>query len=227
MLLSALFLMGADMKKIPTWYYQIKDLNLQKKKFFDILRPLVKEENRKILRQRAFVEEFFKEYRENPIMNDEKLEKLAYIAKKYRIKKFYDKEEYLKKIDTIPLSLVLAQAALESGWGKSRFAKEANNLFGEWTWGKKGLVPKHRESGKKHKIKIFNSLNQSIASYMLNLNRHPAYREFRIARAMAKKAQRKFGGIEAAMTMKRYSQIGNRYTKLVASIIKKNRLHLN
>ena len=223
--LLALFAGAAD--RLPGWYYAIKDIKAQKEKFFEILKPLVEKENQKIAQERAFVKRFFEEYANNPLVDDALLEKLALLAKKYRIKNLYSKKEYLKKIDTVPTSLVLAQAALESGWGKSRFAKEANNLFGEWTYGKKGLVPKNRAPGKKHKIKIFDTIEDSIASYMLNLNRHGAYREFREARYLAKRANRKFDGLQAAMTMQRYSQLGKRYNYLVSSIIRKNKLHID
>jgi len=222
------FSMAAQYTKLPRWYYEIKDVKLQKEQFFSILRPLVEEENAKIKKERAFVKRFFEIYRTTPLIADDRMiVRLGQIAKKYRIKNFYDEKEYLMKIDTIPVSLVLAQAALESGWGKSRFARMASNLFGEWTWGKQGIVPKERAPGKKHKIKIFKSLSDSIASYMLNLNRHRAYQEFRLARYMARKAGRKFSGLEAAMTMKRYSEIGHKYTRLVSSIIKKNALHFD
>ncbi len=219
------FLHAADYTKIPSWYYQIKDVREQKQAFFNILRPLVEKENQKILQERKFVKKFFETLKSNPIADNNRLAKLAALAKRYRIKDIYNEKEYLRKIDTIPVSLVLAQAALESGWGKSRFARIANNIFGEWTWGKRGIVPKRRAPGKTHKIKIFNSLRDSIASYMLNLNRHRAYREFRLARAMARAKGRELSGLEAAMTMQRYSEIGRRYTRLVSSIIRKNRLH--
>lgn len=224
-ILSLLVLLVYGGEKIPSWYYSIHDATIQKETFFRILHPLVEKENQKILQERAFVEKFFKNFEQNPLIDGRDLAKLAQIAKKYRIKALYDKEEYLKKIDTIPVSLVLAQAALESGWGKSRFAKIANNLFGEWTYGKKGIIPKNRAPGKRHKIRIFDSIQDSIASYMLNLNRHPAYREFRLARLLAREAGRKFDGLQAAMTMQRYSELGRRYNYLVSSIIRKNRLH--
>ena len=226
-LLFSLSINATELKSIPSWYYKIKNIQKQKEKFFEILRPLVKEENIKIKKEREFVENFFDEYYKTPITDAKKLQKIVKIAKKYRIKNIFNKKEYLIKIDTIPQSLVLAQAALESGWGKSRFAKEANNLFGEWTFGKNGLIPQNREEGKNHKIRIFKSINDSIASYMLNLNRHRAYKEFRIARYKAKIGGKPFNGLKAAMTMQRYSQIGKKYNRLVSSIIRKNRLHLN
>ncbi|MRI82834.1 MAG: mannosyl-glycoprotein endo-beta-N-acetylglucosamidase [Nitratiruptor sp.] len=227
LLLVATLVQASEYRTIPQWYYKIKSIKLQKRAFFDILRPLVERENAKILEERRFVQAFFEKLATQPFPEAKELQRLGAIAKKYRIKNLYDLEEYRVKIDTIPLSLVLAQAALESGWGKSRFAREANNLFGEWTWGKKGLVPKHRSPGKRHKIKIFDSIQDSIASYMLNLNRHRAYREFRAARYMARKKGRPFSGLEAAMTMQRYSEIGRRYTRLVSRIIRTNRLHLD
>ncbi len=220
-------LWAAELKSFPKWYYEIKDISEQKSRFFEILRPLVKEANENILKERKFVISFFEDYYKEGVADAEKLKKLVKLAKKYRISSIFDKNAYLKKIDTIPESLVLAQAALESGWGKSRFAKEANNLFGEWTFGKRGLIPKNREEGKKHKIRIFDSINDSIASYMLNLNRHLAYKEFRQARFLARKKGERFSGLKAAMTMQRYSQIGHRYNSLVTSIIKKNDLHKN
>ena len=221
-LLLTIFAVGGG---IPKSYYQIKDAHLQKQRFFEILKPLVVDENKKILLERAFVIAFFAQYRQNRNVNDILLQKLKKLAKKYRIKDLFDEKAYLKKIDTIPVSLVLAQAALESGWGKSRFAKEANNLFGEWTYGKRGLVPKHRDPGQKHKIKIFDSIRDSIASYMLNLNRNPAYKAFRQLRFVARMQKRAFTGMEAAMTMDHYSGIGKQYNHLVQSIIKRHKLH--
>ncbi len=217
------FSFGSD--KLPSWYYSIKNIKLQKEKFFELLTPLIEKENKKIEVERKFIKHFFKEYKHNPILPQNMLDKLLEIAQKYRIKHLYNEEEYLKKVDTIPTSLVLAQAAIESGWGKSRFAREANNFFGEWTYGKKGLIPKRRSKGKKHKIKIFDSIQESIASYMLNLNRHRAYRKFRMARFLAKQRGKKFNGLQAAMTMGKYSGIGKRYNYLVSSIIKRNALH--
>lgn len=218
-------LLSDEIKNIPKWYYNIKDINTQKSKFFEILKPLIKVQNQKIKKEREFVIKFFDNYYKNPL-NEEDLKKLISLAKKYRIKKIYNKDAYLKKIDTIPESLVLAQAALESGWGKSRFAKEANNLFGEWTFGKKGLIPQNREEGKNHKIRIFDSISDSIASYMLNINRHNAYKDFRTLRYEARVKNVPFTGLKAAMTMQNYSQIGKKYNSLVLSIIKKNRLYL-
>lgn len=219
-------ILADTLNSFPADYYKIKDVNKQKESFVKILYPLILKEERKIRRERAFVKAFFSHFTEDGIANPEAMAKLAKIAKKYRVKSLYDKKEYLKRIDTIPVSLVLAQAAIESNWGKSRFAREANNLFGEWTWGKRGIVPKNRPEGERYKIRIFSSLEESIASYMRNLNRHWAYEEFREARAAARQEGITFTGFVAAVYLKRYSQMGERYTHMVKRTIKKHQWNL-
>jgi len=214
------------MKSFPADYYKMRDTKAQKEMFVKILYPLILKEERKIRAERAFVEAFFSHFTEDGIKNPEAVARLAKIAKKYRIKSLYDKEEYLKRVDTIPVSLVLAQAAIESNWGKSRFAREANNLFGEWTWGKRGIVPKNRPEGERYKIRIFSSLEESIASYMRNLNRHWAYEEFRDARLAARREDVPFTGFAAAIHLKRYSQMGVKYTHMVKNTIKKHQWNL-
>ncbi len=223
--MSAVMLADA-VNSFPADYYKIKDPAKQKESFVKILYPLILKEERKIRAERAFVKAFFSHFTEDGIANPEATARLAKIAKKYRIKNLYDKEEYLKRIDTIPVSLVLAQAAIESRWGKSRFAREANNLFGMWTWGKRGIVPKNRPEGERYKIRIFSSLEESVASYMRNLNRHWAYEEFREARAAARRKGIAFTGFVAAVYLKRYSQMGERYTRMVKSTIKKHQWNL-
>jgi len=134
----------------------------------------------------------------------------------------YNEQEYLEKIDLIPVSLVLAQSAVESAWGDSRFAKEGNNLFGEWTWGKKGLIPEGRDENATHKLRIFDNLDDSIARYMLNLNRHRSYKDFRVLRAQKRSLKENFTGLDAATKMTNYSQMREVYNKLLANVIKGN-----
>ncbi len=219
-------MLADTLNSFPADYYKIKDVKKQKESFVKILYPLILKEERKIRTERAFVKAFFSHFTEESIADPEAAAKLAKIAKKYRVKNLYDEKEYLKRIDTIPVSLVLAQAAIESNWGKSRFAREANNLFGEWTWGKRGIIPKNRPEGERYKIRIFSSLEESIASYMRNLNRHWAYEEFREARAAARRDGKAFTGFIAAVYLKRYSQMGERYTHMVKNTIKKHQWNL-
>ena len=103
--------------------------------------------------------------------------------KEYKLKE-YSIEKLLQKVDKIPVSLALAQAAIESGWGTSRFAIEGNALFGQYIWdqNKDGIVPENRDLGENYKIKSFNTLSDSVSSYMKNLNTNHHYAEFRINR---------------------------------------------
>jgi len=215
----ALNLYGA----FPSWYYKIKDTKQQKEAFVEIMLPLIQTENKKIAHLRKLIIDIFND--PYYLMNPKKIAFLSKIAKIYKIKNITDKEEFLKKINTIPPSLALAQAAIESGWGKSRFVKEANNIFGHWEYSNKGLAPKSRykDIDINYSIKIFPSLEASIAAYMRNLNRNPAYKKFRELRYRYTKNNRRFTGLEAADTMINYSQQKEEYIKLLKNMIKSNR----
>ncbi len=226
LILSAAFVWGAAFKSFPKEYYQIKDPQKRKEAFVKILYPIIMQAEEGIAKERAFALSFFEKLERGDIVTPAEQAKLKALARKYRIKKLYDKEAYLKRIDTIPVSLVLAQASIESNWGRSRFARIANNLFGEWTWGKRGIVPKHREPGKHHKIRIFDSLQASVASYMRNLNRHWAYKEFRQARYLARKKGTPFTGFIAANYLTRYSELREKYNEMVKKRIAGNDFNL-
>jgi Bax protein len=208
----------------PSWYYKIKDVPTQKKKFVEIMLPLIRKANEKTLKERKFVLNFFNKLEKCGFSCAKKddLLRLAKLSKKYKIKNLFDKYEYLLKIDKVPESLALTQAALESAWGKSRFARYANNIFGQWTFKSKGLVPEKREEGKTHKIKIFNSLQDSVDAYVANLNRNRAYKDFRIQRYQARLLNEVYSGVDAAKTMVRYSELRDKYVRMVTKFIKHN-----
>jgi Bax protein len=113
---------------------------------------------------------------------------------------------------------------VESGWGKSRFAKKANNLFGYWEYSDNGIKPKSKYDYIKinYSLKVFPSLEDSIATYMLNLNRNPAYKSFRKLRALYRKEHKVFTGKVAAKTLLYYSQKREAYIKTLQSLIKNN-----
>jgi len=204
-------------------YYKIRDPKVKKAAFINTLMPKIKKAEKQILSDRAFVEKFFKNYIFTySLKSRSDLMRLIKISRKYRIKQMYNEAEYLKKVDTIPVSLVLAQAAVESAWGDSRFAKEGNNLFGEWTWGKKGIIPAGRDENASHKLRIFESLDASIARYMLNLNRHRSYEDFRTLRAYKRAIKEPFTGLDAATKMTNYSQMREVYNRLIANVIRGN-----
>ena len=189
-------------------YYQIEDNARQKEEFIRQMKILVDKSNDEIRKDREFITDFFAKAMPGAFrgLNQQNVGYLIALRNKYGIESLFDRDEYFKRIDVIPTSLALAQAALESGWGKSRFAREANNLFGHWTYSGVGLMPQSRAIGKTHMIRIFSSLQKSVNSYMLNLNTNDAYTVFRERRLLARQDNRNYTGMDAAKTMVNYSE---------------------
>lgn len=130
----------------------------------------------------------------------------------------------LLHIDIIPPSLALTQAAIESGWGTSRFAQKGNALFGEWLWGDgKGIVPQGRDAGKTHRIKAFDYLLDSVMSYMINLNRNPRYSDLRDTRAYLRSAGQPITGDALIYSLSAYSERGDAYLADVSQVMLYNR----
>ena len=128
------------------------------------------------------------------------------------------------RMDIIPVSIGLAQAANESGWGTSRFALEGNALFGQWTWSKKGISPKNKDPNQSHKILQFQILKASVRAYKNNLNTHNAYQEFREARAKLRQEDKIINGLELTKYLKKYASIGEKYVAILDAIIERNSL---
>ena len=165
-----------------------KSFSLKKVEFIETLLPLIAYQNQQILVERERLFKIQNYLLDNKTLNQNDLEYLSAIADKYLIEtnnkhKIDIVDKLLLSVNIIPTSIVLAQAATESGWGTSRFAKEYNALFGQYTYNeKKGVIPYEREIGKKHLIKHFSSLDKSVESYFKNINTHYAYEKFRIIR---------------------------------------------
>jgi len=165
--------------------------NFSQKKieFIEILLPLIAFENQKIVieRQRLIKIKNYLQLQKTLVEDD--IIYLNKMANKYQIKsknkhKIDTLNRLLFSVNVIPNSIVLAQAANESGWGTSRFAKEYNALFGQYTYNEKnGIIPSEREEGKKHFVRYFSSINKSVESYFKNINTHYAYEEFRQMRS--------------------------------------------
>ncbi len=136
-----------------------------------------------------------------------------------------DFDELIRRVDAVPVPLALAQAAIESGWGTSRFARDGNALFGQWTWARRGgLVPKQRDEGAKHSIRAFRQVVDSISAYVRNLNTHTAYARFRNVRAAIRRVGGRLDSITLSTTLDRYSQRGAAYVDDIRGIIRRNRL---
>lgn len=192
---------------------EIKDTKKMKIAFFNYLLPMVEEENNKIRVARSLIK--------NDQFNNAQMKK---IAKKYHLK-HVDKKALLDMVDTIPTSLVLAQAAVESNWGQSRFANHWNNYFGIWCFTKGcGITPKNRNRNAKHEIMNFASTNKSIEYYLLNLNRNHHYKLLRQIRAYKRKHNLKLTGKSLSEGLDKYSAVGYEYIELIQSIIRQNNL---
>ena len=142
---------------------------------------------------------------------------------KRRFKEYKIEDQDLAKLkmrmDIIPVSIALAQAANESGWGTSRFALEGNALFGQWTYSKKGISPKNKDPDQSHKILQFQILKASVRAYKNNLNTHRAYQEFREARARLKQENKQVTGLDLTKYLKRYASIGEKYVEIIEAIL--------
>jgi uncharacterized FlgJ-related protein len=213
-----------------------KELDVQTKKwvFFQFLGPLVLHSNEIIQADRDRIKLIIKALRSSAAVSSEDQAFLLEMATTYKViegeSDLTDRtlqDTLLRRVDTIPPSLVLAQAAEESGWGTSRFAAEGNALFGMWTWGGKGVVPLQQRSDLgNYKIAYYETPLQSVVAYMNNLNTHQAYRELRARRAELRKAGVKVSGRELAKTLTRYSERGQAYVNSLLSLIKMNKLQL-
>jgi Bax protein len=203
-----------------------------KERFIEGLIPLVQQENERILTLRDEVSRILRKIDTKKALSDREASRLRTLARRYRVEgdplQTADAgQELLKRIDTIPVSLAVAQAATESAWGRSRFAREANNLFGIWTYDEsKGLVPKQRSEGKTHLVRKFDSRAESVRYYMHNLNSHPAYEALRTLRAEQRRKGERPDGMGLAGGLERYSAKGQDYIDLIRQVIRQNSLAL-
>ena len=127
-------------------------------------------------------------------------------------------------MDEIPVSLAIAQAAKETGWGTSRFAQEGNALFGQWTWSGEGLKPKDSDKDQGHKVMKFNVLQASVRAYQRNLNTHSSYKDFRKARAKLRDQGKDLDSLILAEYLDAYAETGEKYVQVLRKIISQNNL---
>ena len=198
---------------------ELQSTRLKKETFIKIVLPLVVAENERILADRKKLKRVYKKKNTTDLEKQWLRQKLL----EYKVKKG-NMEELLVRMDIIPTSIALAQAAKESGWGTSRFALEGNAIFGQWTWSGNGIAPLDRENNKNHKILKFPILRASVKAYQNNLNTHKSYVKFREKRSNMRKKNKDIAGLELTETLKNYAQTGTEYIKILNQIIKQNRL---
>lgn len=200
----------------------------KKQEFMTTLLPYIEKENRRLTALRKHVSTMFDRIEKDLALTASEQQQISKLANNYRVKgdPLVDataREEMLRKIDIIPSSLALAQAANESAWGESRFARQANNLFGIWTYDQdKGLKPKRREAGKTHLVRIFDDISESVRYYMYTLNSHPAYQELRQIRQQLRASDQVIEGQKLAAGLEKYSAKGQAYIELIQSLIEQN-----
>ena len=202
-----------------------------KKKFVRTVLPLIINENQKILSVRNNLLLLKNKLSNNYSLNKSELQILKKLSKNHKIKfnnshKLDVINNLLKKVDIIPNSIVLAQAAIESGWGSSRFAQDFNALFGEYTYdSNKGVIPLERENGENHLIKAFNSYNSSVESYFNNINSHYAYEQFRELRKVMRE-RNNFSNVTLLVDkLDTYAEDEN-YIQTIRSVIKNNNFEI-
>lgn len=191
----------------------------RKRLFVAAVLPLILAENERIRETRQKMQRLLDRQQD---LNDEERAWLRELAAAYRLAEV-DAAALRRRVDIIPADLALAQAAIESGWGTSRFARQGNALFGQWVWGEgQGIVPKQRKAGMTHSVRKFDSLRESVAGYMRNLNTHNAYRPLRTARARQRANGEPPSGVVMAQGLGRYSERGQVYVDEVTSVIRYN-----
>jgi Bax protein len=210
---------------------EIATLN-KKRLFFRAMAPLVLRANELILLDRNRVAASRKQLVQSGKVSDEDSGWLQQLARRYGVIAAEDTvvtsgdlEELWTRVDIIPVSLALSQAAEESGWGTSRFAAQGNALFGQWTWGENAMKPaQQRKELGNYGLEAFESPQESVLGYMRNLNSHSAYQELRVRRAAIRESGERLTGHELAKALTRYSERGLGYVESLHAIMRVNHL---
>ena len=204
---------------LPQEIKMIESTKKRKEFFIQIVLPLILKENNNIRLDRKRLFTIINK------SNNTKLE-MKWLEKKFKQYGINSNDLSVLKIrmDEVPVSLALAQAAKETGWGTSRFAQEGNALFGQWTWSGEGLKPKDSDKNEGHKVMKFNVLQASVRAYQRNLNTHSSYKAFRKARAELRDEGKELDSLVLAEYLKNYAETGEKYVEVLQKIIEQNNL---
>ena len=204
---------------LPNEMKSIESSGKRKSLFIKIILPLVLEENNRIIIDRK---KLFSILNKNKNSKDE----IKWLNQRFKQYGVLNKDLATLKVrmDIIPVSLAIAQAAKETGWGTSRFAIEGNALFGQWTWSGEGIKPAGADTDATYKVMKFNVLKASVRAYQRNLNTHSSYKKFRFVRAQLRDDNKKLDSLKLAEYLNNYAQTGTEYTKVLKQIIQQNQL---
>tara|TARA_B100002052_G_scaffold268335_1_gene266902 strand:+ start:1075 stop:2205 length:1131 start_codon:yes stop_codon:yes gene_type:complete len=208
-----------EIGKLPYELKEIRDVKKRKELFIQIILPLILEENNKILLDRKKLFAILNK-NNNTKSDNEWLNKKF---KQYGVSK-KDIPTLKRRMDIIPASMAIAQAAKETGWGTSRFALEGNALFGQWTYTDKGIKPAAADAGTNHKVMMFNVLKSSVRAYARNLNTHQSYKKMRYVRAIQRDNEGILNSLELVDHLDNYAETGKEYTIVLKKIIEQNSL---
>jgi len=211
-------------------FSKISNIKERKTAFISYIVPYINAEISKLNRDRSNLLNLYNEYIDGKNLSKKETLWFVKLTHKYRMKNndinnLMTWTELKKRLDILPTSMIIAQAALETAWGTSRFAKEGNNLFGQQCYTKNcGIMPLKREAGKTHEVMKFKNIGKSIEAYLLNLNGHKAYEMLRTTRRTNRIKNQYIGDDELHKRLGKYSEIGNNYNIIIEKIISQNNL---
>lgn len=192
--------------------------------FVKAMLPLVLMVNEPIERDRARLEGLNELVQAGVTLSPRDRRWVTELASRYNVSSRASIPELLRRVDVVPVSLAIAQAAEESGWGTSRIARHGNAMFGQQTWGSHGITPQNRKPGETFKYQRFEDLLSSVRSYVQNLNSHDAYKDFRVTRAQFRQSGKPLDSVRLAAALVRYSERGTDYVQAVRALIRINDL---
>ena len=210
-------------KPVPN-FSAYTDVKEKKEAFFNYLRPEIEKQNAYLLTLRHYVQTLYRKALASETLSEEDMARLEWLEEEYRVKPTQPLKSkllaLLQKIDVLPAELVLVQAANESAWGTSRFARKGYNFFGLWCFSKGcGFVPNRRNDGASHEVAKFDSLSRATYTYMRNLNRHDAYADLREIRSRLRANQIPITGVALAEGLMNYSERGAAYVEELQTMI--------
>ncbi len=208
-------------------FSSILDISTKKRRFFDFIRPAIHKKNQLLLAKRAKLEYWLEQMTLELGLTEQEHNELQALVKLYRVPKqsstLQQINDLLVKVDIIPESLVLVQAANESAWGTSRFARIGLNFFGIWCYKPKcGMVPNGRDVGAKHEVAAFSSIDEAVSGYFKNINTHNAYMVFRTIRSQLRAHNQPLDAEILATGLLPYSERGAHYVLDITDMLRHN-----